>query len=545
MKKLMVVLFTLVAANTDAAQVQERPQPLVQIKVRSFDALISNARRITTAVGVGTNVDLGRELTGTLGTPNLAGVDRGKTWQLALALPILAAPPLAYLYVPVTDFEQFRAGLLPTSPLRGVGAPNEMFQSGSYAVIVIRLGQPGAMTPEEKARATAWLPPAAAATAPLLEVALQPDEAARQQALQFVLLGRMGAAQALAAQSLPTGTPVNPQDLAQMINLYLDIGEIVVKGLRRLEVQLDVGASAITIANTVEGVPDSELSRWLKPTGVGVGEIAGLLDSRSMISMAAALGDNPPYLPTVKKLARLSFQMQGQPPDEKLASQIDQLLDQMTPLKIAGSMDLAKGVSFGGFYEFPGTDAKQAYAMIKQFFTNAVPAMTGTNKSYSSAEFKAAVRVVGGVPVDRFTMAMNLDTPMFQVPGQKEMIEQMWSGGKIEMEYAVKGNRLYLATPEKLAELLEAGPRPAAASGLSANTNTVFVGRANVLTLIKQAMAFTPMIPPQMRTSFERINPEGGDVWIRIDLDGRYVERMEVPLKLLETIRELQPRPMN
>lgn len=538
------ILFLSVAATMlwcNAAKAQEAAQPLVQLKVRSYDALVANARKVATVIGVSTNLDLGKELAGSIGSPNLDGVDRSKPWQAALSLPALGAPPLAYVYVPVTNYERFRTGLLPTSLLRGMGAPNETFQVGQYAVIVLRFGQPGSLIPEEKTKATAWVPPAPAAAAPLVELALELDESARQQALQFVMIGRMGAAQAAAIQNLPAGAPVTGPDLAQMINMYLDIGEIALKGLRRYGVRLDVGESAITIMDTVDPLPGSELAQWLRPATVGVGEMANQLDPKSMVAVAGAVGDNPPFLPMLKKLVRLSFQMQSQPLDEKLANQFDQLMDTLTPVKAIGSVDLANGLSFGGYYEFPGTDAKQAYASIKQFFTNAMPLMTGTNKTYRAYEFKEGARQVGGVSVDRFGLTLNLDTPLLQVPGQKEALEQMWKGGKIEIEYAVKENRIYVGTPEKMAELLASPPRGQAATSFAATPNTVLIGRVNLLTLIKQGLALNPIVPPPLRASFERINPEGGDLRFRIDLDGKFSSRIEVPFKIFEALRQLQP----
>ena len=151
---------------------------------------------------------------------------------------------------------------------------------------------------------------------------------------------------------------------------------------------------------------------------------------------------------------------------------------------------------------------------------------------------KEGHRKVGAIPVDRFSMTMNLDSPMFKMPGQREMVERMWGGEKLEFDYAVKGNRLYLASADKISELLEATPRARAASGADATGSTALIGRANLLALIKQMLAVNPMLPADVKDKLERINPEGGDVRFRVDLDGRLSAKGEVPLKILEAFRQ-------
>ena len=110
----------------------------------------------------------------------------------------------------------------------------------------------------------------------------------------------------------------------------------------------------------------------------------------------------------------------------------------------------------------------------------------------------------------------------------------------MEFDYTVKGNRLYLASADKLAELLAATPRARSASGADAIGTTAMIGRANVLALIKQMLAVNPMLPADLKGKFERINPEGGDVRFRVDLDGRLSAKAEMPLKILEAFRQFQ-----
>jgi len=541
--KKQISLSLLVAAlSCCTAAAQDKPQPpLVQLKIQSFDALAANSKRVATALGLSADLDLGGHLSGAIGSPDLAGVDRKRVWQVAVATRGPGALPLVTLYVPVANFDAFKNGLKDSSPLKGGDKPNPLIQAGDFAVVVFQMGQGGEVSDDEKQKLTAWAPAASLGTH-LIDFALQMDEITRQQVLQAMTMGRMIIGQVLSQQKLPAGVPVNPQAMTQMLGLYFDGIETFLKGLHRLEVQADFGERTLTLAKTVLPQPDSELSRWFKSSGGGVAALANQLDPKATASLAGAVGENPAFMPIIKKLMRVSFQMQNQEVDEKLASQIDRMIEAMAPMRFAGSVYFGKAVSYSGFYEFPKRGAKAVYASFKQIFTDAMPSLAGKDKVYSSFEFKEGHHNVDGTPVDRFSMAFNLDSPMFKMPGQREALERLWNGGKMEFDYAMKANRLYLASPDKMNEVLTAAARPSTAASLNATPNTAFIGRANLLALIKQMLAVNPMLPAEIKEKFERLNPEGSDVQFRVDLDGRLSSRVDVPLKLIEAFRHFREK---
>ncbi|MBI2948217.1 MAG: hypothetical protein HYY23_11270 [Verrucomicrobia bacterium] len=534
------LLITALCCCTVAAQEKSQP-PLVQLKIQSFDALTANARRVATALGLDADWDPGAKLSGAIGSPDLAGVDRKRAWQVAVATKGPGALPLIALYVPVANFDAFKTGLKDSSPLKGGDKPNPLIQAGEFAVVVFQMGQGGEISDEEKKKLIAWAPAGGAGTH-LIDLALQLDEMTRQQVLQAMTMGRMIVAQSLSQQKLPAGAPVNPQAMTQMIGIYFDGFETLLKGLHRLEVHADFGDQMLSIAKTVQPRPDSELSRWFKSSGGGLAALANQLDPKATASVAGAFGENPAFMPMLKKLIRVSFQMQNQEVDEKLASQIDRLMEAMAPMRFVGSVDLGKTISYSGFYEFPKRGAKETYALFKEFFTDAMPSLAGKDKAYSSFEFKEGHHTVSGTPVDRFSMAFNLDAPMFKMPGQREALERLSNGGKMEFDYAVKANRLYLASPDKMSEALAAAARPTSASGLNATPNTALIGRANLLALIKQMLAVNPMLPAEIKEKFARLDPEGSDVRFRVDLDGRLSSRVDVPLKMFEAFRLFQSK---
>lgn len=539
MIKYFLTFLLIGALGSAVALAQDKTPPLASVKVQSFDALTSAARRLATTLGVGNEWNPETELATAIGSPKLAGVDRKKPWRLSLSLSGPGGSSLIVLYVPVTDFEAFKNGLPDSSLLRGGGSKNELLKSGDFAVVVFRQGQAAESSAAEK-QALAAGAPTTTAGAHLLEVSLQPDEAARQQALGLLAIGRMGLIQAVAGQQKTDGMPFNAKALSEMMGWYVDGVEAFVRGLDRLDVQADLGDLSITINKKITAVADSDLSRWFKPTGTGLSDLPNLLDPKATVSFAAAIGPKPAFLPGLKKLVRLGFKMQNQEIDEKTAGQIDQMLDTLAPMRFAGSVDWAKNISMAGVYEFPGVGAKKAYDSFKKFFTDAMPAMTGTNKAYSSFVFKEAMRKFGDVPVDRFTMTFNLDAPMLKMPGQREAMEAMWGGGKMEIEYAVKGDRLYFANPEKMADVLNASPRSVTKDEMAATPETVIVGRANILMLVKQAMVINPMVPVALKESAARLNTQGADVRFRVNLDGRMSGRAEIPLTLLQAIHQLR-----
>jgi hypothetical protein len=159
-------------------------------------------------------------------------------------------------------------------------------------------------------------------------------------------------------------------------------------------------------------------------------------------------------------------------------------------------------------------------------------------------EFKEGFRTVGDVPLNRLTTGLNVDLPALQAPGVRELLNLMSAGGRMEMEYAVKEGRLYIGSPDKMTEALGQSPRSSTSAALDVTSNTVLFGRANVLMLMKQMLSnLGPSLPfpPDISARLDRLNTEGADIRFGIDLDGQLSGRLEVPLKLLERIREMQP----
>jgi hypothetical protein len=423
---------------------------------------------------------------------------------------------------------------------------SHVFQVGEFAVALSRRlpTDPRGLSVDEKQKALAWAPPTATAGPPMLQITVQLDETTRQQALQSLSALRTTVTRGVGPQQPPGATPATPPPPVQMIGQYFDLLETLVKALDRIEIQGEVSDQAIRLSTRIQALAGSDLAKSFSSPNLAISDLADQLDPKSAVSLAAALGASPAGNQLLKRVLEMSLQVQGATLDEKAVSQYSRLIDSLAPLRFVGSMDFGKGFLYSGIYEFPGQDVKQVHAAIMETLTNVLPAMTGTTKPYSSVEFKEGFRTVGDVPLNRLTTGLNVDLPALQAPGVRELLNLMSAGGRMEMEYAVKEGRLYIGSPDKMTEALGQSPRSSTSAALDVTSNTVLFGRANVLMLMKQMLSnLGPSLPfpPDISARLDRLNTEGADIRFGIDLDGQLSGRLEVPLKLLERIREMQP----
>ena len=175
---------------------------------------------------------------------------------------------------------------------------------------------------------------------------------------------------------------------------------------------------------------------------------------------------------------------------------------------------------------------------MRQYLQTSMSSIAGESKPYKSIQFEEAKRTVGGVSVDRATMEFNLESPLYQAPQQRQMIESLWPGAKMELEYAVKGNLLFLAAPSLMESLLATSPS-AASKPASLTPNTMVWGRINILQLLPMMMKANPMVPEEVKQRFEGLDPAGTDVIFQLDLDGALKGEASVPLKLLQAISKV------
>jgi hypothetical protein len=257
------------------------------------------------------------------------------------------------------------------------------------------------------------------------------------------------------------------------------------------------------------------------------------------MGLAMRFEGNDSLMPTLNRIISLSMQMQGMAADSAAIKDTERLIESFVPLQFAGSFDMNEGVQFGGIYQFPGKDTAKVYADMKEFLRNSMQNQVGEDKPYSSVTITEGERKVGDVSVDRVTMVANLDAPIYQMPGQKEMIEGLWPGGKMIFDYAMKGKDLYMGTPGKLDALLAGAATATAYKPEGVNPRTAAFGFLNLFKLMESIMAANPMMSDEDKEKLSNIDSAGTAMGFRVDLGDNLFYKANIPIKFFKSIGQL------
>jgi hypothetical protein len=231
--------------------------------------------------------------------------------------------------------------------------------------------------------------------------------------------------------------------------------------------------------------------------------------------------------------------MQGLAPDSDAARQTQQLVESFLPFQFSGNLHFDKAFEFDGLYQFPGKDPADVYAELKKFVESAGKDQVGEDQPYREVSFEPAHRKSHGLSIDRVIMVLNLDLPIYAMPGQKEMIESFWPGGRMIFDYALKGEDLFMGSPAGLDALLERAATPALSPSSGLTPHTVAYGHVNLFKLLPSMLAVNPMIPEEDKARFNRIDSTGTDVGFRLDLDGRFLYGATIPIQFFRVIGQL------
>jgi hypothetical protein len=352
-------------------------------------------------------------------------------------------------------------------------------------------------------------------------------------------MGRMAVGAAMSGQDSQAMGGMDPKVMGELMGVYFDMLETGLKGFESLAVNLDLKGETLMVEETVVPVAGSALAGWFQIKGGTLGTLSPYMSQESPMGLAMRFEGNESLMPTLKRIISLSMQMQGMPADSDAIKDTERLLESFVPMQFAGSFDMNAGVQFGGVYQFPGKDAAKVYADMKEFLQKSMQSQVGEGKPYSSVTITEGDRKVGAVSVDRATMVVNLDAPIYQMPGQKEMIEGLWPGGKMIFDYAMKGKDLYMGTPGKLDALL-AGPATATAyKPEGVNPQTAAYGFLNLFKLMESIMAANPMMSDEDKEKLGNVDSTGTAVDFRVDLGDRLFYKAGFPIKFFKSIGQL------
>lgn len=526
-----------IAVSSTVTIAQEALRPLLTISIKNHRTFATEAARLVNAIEPGKGDSMEQEFRDELGSPELAGIDDSRPWQFAVWFKGMGVPPVLATYIPVTDFAAFESGLQPGKILRGKQNQNQIVSAGKNAIVIHRKDADAAISESDRASIQKSAESVSASEAHTIHLNLQMDDAVRMQVMSTLAMGKMMIDQTFSNPQFANQGGFNPAAMSEMVGLYFQMIEGTVQGLARLDVEADVTPENIVIYKRVTPVAGSDLAEWLGRAEGGLAAVTPFLDPKAPMAFAMRLNAGPGALEFMKKAVRLSFQMQNQTEDEETVRQTDELMRALLPMVFAGSIGFEKGYQFAGVYEIPGGDTAKTYGQLLDWMKLLMDLQVGSDKMYSSFELKRGARKIGDVAVDRATIGLNLESPAFQSPQQKKMLETMWPGGKMQIEYALKESRLYMATGDSI----EKSMTPFSTSPiLEVDSETVLAGHVNLVALVKGTLSPNPLVPAEVQDKFRQLDPAGLAMRFKVNVDGRLKSESRIPLKLLSALGQLR-----
>jgi hypothetical protein len=526
---------TLAVASLVLTRAFAAAPPPITITIKSYQALETATKTIIETVTPGGGDEAVEGLRGELGLSEIKGIDQTRPWQAVIWIESTSADPSVSVRIPVSSYADFRESLHLDEFPPDESQVRSINQVGDYAVIWIE--EAGTSDAVKSAQA-AWQPGQFGPLNQIVKIDITPGDALRTELLQTMGLGRMIVTGALAGLDPATMPGVNPKALGELMGFYFDTVETGITGVETLSLGLNVDKGNLMITETVSATSGSELAKWLAGSTGSLDGVLPYAASSAQASFAMRFGNNLDVMPLLKKVMGLSMQMQVGGADPQVIQETETLIDATLPVQFAGTVDFSAGINFGGAYEFPGRNANEVYALFKTYIKGPMQSQAGADKPYQEISFKEAARNVGGNSIDRVTMVFNLDAPIYQAPGQKEMIESMWKDGKLVFDYAVVGERMLVGTPESIDALLAVSGRDSVKPVLPLGKDTVAYGRVNLLELIPAFLMANPMFPEEAKEKLKNLNAAGTDVSFKVDLNGALHSETAFPLKFISAIAE-------
>ncbi len=525
------------ACALPAASLVAADTPAATLTIKNHQAFLAAVSRIAEAARPGMGAASAAMLPAFLGAPQLAGIDPARPWMAAAWPRPGEGGGGAAMYVPVSDFAAFKAGLTP-GILAGGQNEHTITEKDGYAIIFNPNSR--GYTDEDRAKALAWkVAPAKtdaaihlhfAPDARLKEMMLGGFRAGREQALQGMMMG---------IKNAPNNANLDPETFQEFMQLYFSLFDTALEGFKGIDLSLSVADNDIIIREQISATAGSDLARWLEPNPDGVAADIDAVNWDAPMAFAVALRGDEKLSSFFEKAVVLGFRMQGLKEDPEAAKKTTKLMTDMLPLVTAGSMGFGKdGMSFGGYYRFPNRTADAFHAALLDFMDSTIKTQVGADKMYQSYDYQRGVRKIDGVPVDRLTMVYNLDNPLLQAPGQKEQMQTMFPGGKVAVEYALADGKLFFTMGStQMEQLLRKGGKASAPTRLKIGPNTTFAGQMNLLNMVKGMFAKMPgsPIPPAVVNA---IDPAGTGIQVRADQTGGLDLEIRVPLKIIETVSQ-------
>lgn len=520
-----------------AASVFAADAPPIAVTIQSYEDLEADFKSVAKRLKPDSEDEAWEEFRREMKVADLKGIDLMRPWQAAIWWEIAEETPSMSFRIPVLDFDDFRTSLETVAD-----EDISIRQVGGYANVWVE-GEDSSATAKE--RHDAWTPAQLRDPEKTIEVAVHFPEGIRQSVLQMIGMGKMAITGGLG--SLPDGgiPGMNPKALFELIGVYFEVVEMGIQGVKTLELHLGVEQEVLEIGKKVTAKAGSDLADWMKPADGSLEGVLPFLNSEAAMAFAMQFDGNPAMMSTVKKLARLSFEMQGAEGEDPAIQELEKLLDATVPMVFANSSDFTDGMQFDGVYQFPGRDVDAVYQMFVRYMNGPLQSQVGDRKMYKTLSWKKAHREVDGVSVDRFFMEMNWDSPIYrQLQGaseqEREMVEKMREQfGKMELDMAQKGGNLFMGSPSRFDALLRRGSADNPPSGISSSPRAFAYGKVNVFKFMSMILTENPFLPEEARRRFQDLDFDGTGISFHVELDNAVQAQASVPLKVFSTIAKI------
>lgn len=536
MSKIPRITFALLTISIIATCGLHAANPALLISARDFDSMMDSARTIQAATSSKDTTNFEKSFLEQAGTPNATGIDKSRAWHFGI-WSRGAGSSLNVYFIPVTNFKEFKKALEKGKDFRGRDNLNVIRKSGKYAVIFRQHKRSPELSEEWIKAVTSWgkEAPKSIDSVYRLNILIEPP---LRTILKAGLQGlkSMAELQAKSAQGKKQTSPLPFAAINEIFGLYYEFGALIVDGVEQLTLDINVDAEQITITDQVKPVKGSELAKLLKPAAPNLARFAPNLSADSAIVFAGHMAGSKFLRNFMSQAMTISAKMQGTE-DAALAKHMKDFLDNMLPMNFAGSFDMGPGFRFIGIYEFPEQKGNQAFADFAKLTEAMTKAQIGKNSVYSDYQREAAVRKVNGIPVDRITLTLNTNAPMFQLPGQLEAFQLMAPDNKMAYEFAGKGRRVFYAMGAPIEAAIRK-PRNPATLRVSIEKNTVLAARYNMLKFMQNILPNAPIKIPGIADALTKLDTEGTGIDIKADVNGQLSGEIVVPLKFLTQFNE-------
>ncbi len=481
----------------------QSPMPTVTIQAQNVNAIEKTLTQLAGSI----QPELQGMVAGAFASIPLVSLDRDRPVGLAIWAEIPGQPPQMALYLPVTSEDAFKKDLNEAPGMFNDMQPLVFLDSG-YQILSpaesLDEGLVKSWTPANFGKGSMSSTQSFSSSNPsLVRLTAQLSETAmlRTQGMMGVNLARVGMAQAMASdQAQVNEMGIDPKGMLEILEFYFKAAEYLIRGIGDIQVDIGMIEGSLIVEEQVHALEGTKLSKWIAGgdwTG-GLKPLLSVAGPDDFVRIAIAIGQSEEFVSAYAELIEASMKLQGVDKIGDLKSGFTETGLKLLPLRTGGAISLAEGgdsLEWLFAYNFPDRSLDDVYPVFSEFIeVFKASGMVGADKMYSSMEWTSSVDKYSGYAIDRMTMSLNPESPLLQMPGQKEMLRFMYGGDTVTQDYAKFDKMLVGGTPAKLQQFLkerkdgDSDSTALSVSGIEPDEHTCFYLSANVGQIIAEFM---------------------------------------------------------